>query len=244
MDIENNYGLKECQQNLLRLMSVFDKLCRENDIVYCVDSGTLLGTIRHNGFIPWDDDLDVVVDRDNYDKLMKVNFEIYGLRYIRNTFIESLCLSDSSKSSKKLVLDIFTIDNTPDSSFARKLKIAHLIMIHGMWHHYFKEQVDTHSFVKKVYSFIFRNIGRFYSEEQIFKIFQRVSKKDNNRKTKYVQCFNYMSYELNVRYPSDILKEIERHQFESIEVNVPKLYDVYLSNLYGDWKTPKKTKTD
>ena len=53
----------------LNLLEQFDKLCRENNLQYFVDSGTLLGAVRHQGFIPWDDDIDVVMFRDDYEKL-------------------------------------------------------------------------------------------------------------------------------------------------------------------------------
>lgn len=242
MDIENKYGLLECQQNLLDLMLVFDRLCQENEIVYCADSGTLLGAIRHDGFIPWDDDLDVVVDRKNYDKLMKVGFEKYGLKKVRKTFIESLCFIEDKDVSTKPILDVFTVDNTPDSKFMRKLKIARIMMIHGLWHHYSPMQYPKQLYVQRIYSFVFGNLGRLFKEEQIFKMFQRVSKKDNYKNTKNVQCFNYLTKELNVLYPKDIIEKIERHKFETIEINIPKQYDVYLKRLYGDYMTPVKTK--
>ena len=243
MDINNNYGLLDRQQKLLGLMSVFDRLCIENDIIYWADSGTLLGAIRHNGFIPWDDDLDVAMDRKNYDKLMSIDLGRLGLCYYRRTFIESICFLDDLKQRDKPVLDIFIMDNTPDNNFSRKIKIMHLMMIHGLWHHYSTKKYSTKSIIKKCYSFIFGILGGIYKEEAIFRKFQRVCKKDNNKETKNVQCFNYLTHELNVIYPREIIyKGVERHQFESIEINVSKEYDIYLSKLYGDYMTPKKTK--
>lgn len=243
MDVNNQYGLFESQKKLLKLMSTFDLLCRENNVVYCADSGTLLGAIRHNGFIPWDDDLDVVVTRDNYNRLMQVDFSKYGLKYKRKVFIESLCFDDESENDASLLLDIFTIDNTPDSVIRRKMKIARIIMIHGLWHYYAPTQsVTPNSIIKRLYSSVFKFFGRFYTEEQIFMKFQKISKEDNGRDTSFVQCFNYLTRELHVLYPKDILDKVVRHKFETIEINVPTEYDVYLTNLYGDYMTPVKTK--
>lgn len=244
MDLDNKYGLLECQQNLLLLMSSFDQMCQDNHIKYGADSGTLLGAIRHNGFIPWDDDLDIVVTRKDYEKLMALDFSKYGLKWVRKVWIESLCFVDDSSLSTKPIVDIFILDNTPDNKFFRKLKLVRILILHGLWHRYSKERYKTNSILKKVYSFVLGNLGRLFSDEQIFRRFQRVSKIGNNKACQYVQCYNYLTHELKVLYPSNILDNVKRHRFENIEINIPSDYDTYLTNLYGDYMTPVQTKAN
>ena len=70
MDTRNEYGTLEIQKELLNLLRVFHKFCQDNNIQYSLAWGSLLGAIRHKGFIPWDDDLDVMMDRKNYNKFV------------------------------------------------------------------------------------------------------------------------------------------------------------------------------
>ena len=72
MDSNNEYGTYNVQKKLLILLERFHQFCVDNDIKYSLDWGSLLGAIRHKGFIPWDDDLDVMVDRTNYNKLVSL----------------------------------------------------------------------------------------------------------------------------------------------------------------------------
>lgn len=242
MDIDNKYGLLECQQNLLQLMSSFDTMCQENDVQYSADSGTLLGAIRHGGFIPWDDDLDIVVKRKDYEKLMRLDFSKYGLKWVRKVWIESLCFADESKMTSKPILDIFILDHTPDNKWRRRIKLARIMIIHGLWHRDTINSYKSDSLIKKVYSYVLGVIGKLFSDDQLFRRFQKVSQIGNNKPSHYVQCYNYLTHELHVLYPKDILDSVNRHQFENIEINIPSKYDVYLTNLYGDYMTPVQTK--
>ena len=63
--------MNQLQTRLLNLIKVFDELCRKHDITYYLAAGTLLGAIRHGGFIPWDDDADVIMTRSNWEKFME-----------------------------------------------------------------------------------------------------------------------------------------------------------------------------
>lgn len=63
--------LRQCQLVMLRMLKIFDFLCTKHDIKYFLTGGSLLGAIRHHGFIPWDDDLDIGMTRDNYEKFIQ-----------------------------------------------------------------------------------------------------------------------------------------------------------------------------
>ena len=69
MDIENKYGTLAIQKELLVLLKEFHSFCKRNNIQYSLAYGSLLGAVRHKGLIPWHDDLDIMVDRDNYSVL-------------------------------------------------------------------------------------------------------------------------------------------------------------------------------
>ena len=64
--------MNELQTQLLDVLNVFDKIAKEHNISYGLYAGTFLGAVRHKGFIPWDDDVDVILKREDYDKLVKI----------------------------------------------------------------------------------------------------------------------------------------------------------------------------
>ena len=64
--------LRNAQLRMLDMLLYIDKICRDNDIEYTLDGGNVLGAVRHGGFIPWDDDVDIALDRDNFNKLCKI----------------------------------------------------------------------------------------------------------------------------------------------------------------------------
>ncbi len=130
--------MTDIQERLLGLLLEIDEICRENDIEYCVDGGTALGAIRHRGFLPWDDDADILFTRDNWEKFRRVVNEnprkdriiediysnpnytmVYG-RYCdtSTTCILRTSMIDQFKSG--LFIDLFVLDPIPDTEESKK----------------------------------------------------------------------------------------------------------------------------
>ena len=129
----NDYGNLELHKVLLSAMKDIDKICRENGLRYYIYAGTLLGAVNYKGFIPWDDDADIVLFKDEYDKLIKIIDKEYSDIYFVETFdtdadhyskmsklrIKGTLLKSTSGDSKPIFLDISPLYNVPDNIFIR-----------------------------------------------------------------------------------------------------------------------------
>ena len=122
--------LREIKDIELDILIAFNKFCQDNNLKYYLSGGTLLGAIRHKGFIPWDDDIDVCMPRPDYERLMKIFPNIYMNKYKLKTISRKNFICPFAKIidintrvdfkylnniDKNLWLDIFPIDGLPKS---------------------------------------------------------------------------------------------------------------------------------
>jgi len=141
MEIVSKASLKEHQEVLFELLQAFDAVCRKHQIKYMLFAGTALGAVRHQGFIPWDDDLDVVMLRPEYDRFMKIAegeldlqkyflqkefSEHYPMFFSKlrknNTTCFERFIPKDSMTHQGIYIDIFPCDNLSDNRILRKIQ--------------------------------------------------------------------------------------------------------------------------
>ncbi len=142
-DIElykKDYRLKAVRAVQLRMLREFDRVCNENDLSYCAAYGTLLGAVRHKGYIPWDDDLDLIMPRVDFDRLTKIAPIVFSAPYFLQTSENDECfyggyarLRDSQttgleewdqgqKCNRGIWIDIFPLDDILEDIAERNLQ--------------------------------------------------------------------------------------------------------------------------
>lgn len=261
---ENEIELKKLQLVELDILKEFIRVCNELNVKYFLDSGTLLGCIRHGGFIPWDDDIDVSMPREDYEiflkegqKLLKDKYFLQtyktdpeytmGFAKIRNsetTFIES--------SVKRLninhgvYIDIFPMDGYKPSEKIKnfinsKLNVLYNLQINKKYDNLNKANSAKLKALQGVSDLI-------YGKTSINKILQKkdkIAKKNEYSKSEYVAFFSYPSIPASKNYmPKDFFGEGTFKKFEDIEkVRVPANFEGYLTKVYGDYmKLPPEEK--
>ncbi len=141
-EIRSGYKVSQKMKKIwavqLNLLEYFDKLCREHELRYFVDYGTLLGAVRHQGFIPWDDDIDVVMFRDDYEKLKIIaGREVESPYFFQNSYTDIMIWAFSKLRDDRttaiefpdilpefhqgIFIDIFPMDDVPDDAAMKPL---------------------------------------------------------------------------------------------------------------------------
>lgn len=237
MDDKNQYGTLAIQKELLTLLEEFDGFCQANRIEYSISSGTLLGAVRHQGFIPWDDDLDCIMDRENSERFRE-EFNKQAILRIESVtesslWVERVHLSDSQfPSGKTPSLDLFIFDNCPNNRLFASVKLLFIKTLQGMMKP--RANLERGNMFLKFCSFVTFLMGRLFPQGVKFEWYRRVSQWGNNRASEYYKIYNDQYKGLRCRYPKTVLEGTIRMPFENLRVSGLRHYDDYLRIIYGD----------
>lgn len=234
------------QSRLFAAYKVFDKLCKEHNIRYFAYVGTLLGTVRHGGFIPWDDDLDIQMPLPDYQRFEKVlknlsskELSELGVGYFSgfDEPISDMCFIRFYENTTTLIrddalftprawsgfyIDIVPIIGIPTSTRSRRLFLAELnTNLYSLWFNKLYNSEDTQliSKLKKEYT----RLTTLYPYD----------------KSDFVCNADRIALENNLCiYPKSYFTEIVHLKFENHLMPCPKEYRKQLTDLYGDYMTP------
>jgi lipopolysaccharide cholinephosphotransferase len=236
--------LIEGQQKIVELIKVFDKVCVENGIWYTLAYGSVLGAIRHGGFIPWDSDMDVFVQISDIDKLRQALEE--GIPDEMKLYVwdkeEKYSqvfdrLGFRNVSHHVFHVDIFPLIGAPNPQVSRRNFARTCWYSYKFLHSKHKEiqyvrpsNVNKTRFVKK--------LARLVPEWLIRKWYHYLENKYDFEKAEYVYTIAGNGY--TDCLPKKLLLETNYVRFEDIELPVPAQYDEYLTKVYGDYMTPKR----
>lgn len=234
----------------LDLLLKFDEICKENNLTYWLCGGTLLGAIRHKGFIPWDDDIDVLMPRNDFDKLLELeekqdknNVEqivswksgksIYPFFKLinTNTVVKERYLSD--KYTTGIWIDIFPTDGMPDDDklIARKfkqIKFWKTILLTA-----YSELGTGASWYAILAKRILVPICQRLNTKKICDKINAISSEFPIDTSPYVGGFLW-GYGPQEKMPKDFLETVYV-EFEGHSFPAPKRWDYYLTQLYGDY---------
>lgn len=252
--------LSKLHQILVMMMEEIKRVCDENHIRYFLVGGTMLGAVRHQGFIPWDDDMDIAMLREDYEKFMKIadqKFQkdmyvehihsgngyghVFGKVMLRGTtWIGEF--SENVDCNKGIFIDVFPIDKTSENKFLRKMHFIHSRVIQRMILLNTNYKYTKTGIKKYMYQFGYWFSGKWKKETLVRLWEKNAFKYRNSDKFAYVSLGGAYSIEKE-SFPGTVFHEFEECPFESGLFTIPKEYDYLLKHSYGDYmKLPPKEK--
>lgn len=254
---------RELKQVLLGIYKDFAALCDQYGLVYMLAGGSCLGAVRHRGFIPWDDDLDVMMPRSDYEKFIDVckqgklgeqyeldypnrhnDAKVIFLKILKKGTVNEEIFDDNSPFSKGIYLDVFVLDGVPRGNINQKIKgfIANVLQFISIL--VFYAQYPSKN-LKKFMS-LDKDLNKRYKIKVFFGIILSII--PHRYWVYWFDCFVSSSNVSKLvgiptgrkRYNGEIFpKEVyfppQKAMFEGIEVFIPADYDTYLKNLYKNY---------
>lgn len=235
----------------MNLLRAIDKICKENGFWYSLGYGSLLGAIRHKGFIPWDDDIDVIMFRDDYEKFISYvkaqkkcpwlsiidgDTSVYYYPFAKIVNNETIAKQNDTVVEHGLWIDIFPLDKTPvdekcSHKFLKKNKFLRdwiLASVTDFRHVGLSK--------KSVAKFILSIASHLWGVRNLYKFTVEYNKKFEGYDSNYVACLS-TPYVTNERFCIDDIIEVVDLEFEHEKFKGIKNWDLYLKQLYGDYMT-------
>ena len=253
-------SLRVLQLMELDILKEFDRICRKHNIKYSIGGGTLLGQLRHGGFIPWDDDVDVDMTLEEYEKFTKiVDLELDHNKYFyrwrktdkknlrtssRIELIDTHMLQKRWENNNKdigVFLDIFTWSYLPSNKFLRKIISTNLFLIRNIQlYKEFKSISRKTSSIQKAFIYLFSHITPCFFLNWVENRLRHCVKKE---KAKWIIDDAIINGN-HGGYPIDGIEEYKDVKFEGVTVMSKKNPHNYMKTIYGEkymeWLEPVK----
>ena len=250
--------LKELQLSELKILSEFKRICEENNLTYFLQAGTLLGAVRHGGFIPWDDDIDVSMPRSDYDRLALLCREKLGRGFFFQDSSTDPCFPYCFSKIRRMgtevyeehlknvrihkghYIDIFPLDVCPRNEFLARLYFKSVTMVISAY--MAKVNPDfVCGYRKKTARLMWRLLKRL-SVEKLGRLRDRIAILPSAFGSSGRLCTvgGIHGYPAET-YESEWFSNTVRMTFENMSFSAPSGWNEILTHMYGDYMTPVDT---
>ena len=255
-----HYDMSKVHAASLKILKEIDRICRKYKIRYALDAGTLIGAVRHKGFIPWDDDADVVFLRSQYEAFVKVagrelpdTMELLlpdsyrdGRAFFdftpRIIYKNSRCHQDSPEMNfyggklNHIWVDLFILDKLPASpAGAAATRFVHKAIYGLAMGHRPGLDFKKYSLIHKIFVGGLAGVGRFIPLKLIFAMQRAAALKDRRSRGSRWYYSNYQPDYLYVTLEGSWCEAVEDAAFEDAQLMIPKGWHEVLTEVYGDY---------
>ena len=245
-------GIDELKKLQVEMLVLIDEFCQHNNIRYSLSSGTLIGAVRHKGYIPWDDDIDIMMPREDYDRFVSTFNGAYGHLSLlapeincnyyapyANVFDNRTLLLEGDNSHRGIEIgvkiDIFPIDTVPDDLDAYKKEMYTAHRINAIM--YDKRNKCPFEFTKeRIKLYIKKAIYAFIPYSFLQKKIRLLAVGTGGTAASYVDFVVYNIYYKKLpRFSRSVMDSYIRVPFEGKEFSIVSNYDEVLKAMYGDY---------
>ena len=260
MSQKHKLSIQEVKEYQLAMLDYIDSLCEENQLTYSLAGGTLLGAIRHGGYIPWDDDIDLIMPRKDYESLLQLiisensRYQVMDHRYNKEYYYPFAKIVDSFTELNEsgfrhingygVYIDIFPVDNVPQDKnertrYVKKMEKMRKRFYKRLFAEFGEVQsvkvVDVRTAIVSCMNSFENLISSIHScDEWINKILFCASKY-RTCETQYAGVIVNGYYKEKEIMEKKVFETVEKRKFENREYYCTKYYNIYLSKLYGDY---------
>ena len=242
--------LQELKDNEFNLLKEIDAFCKENNIRYFLAYGTLLGAIRYKKFIPWDDDVDVLIPREDYDRMISIfndseRYRLFTHEKCSDYLFPFAKLCDMTTIKEEfgydnplklgVDIDLFPLDSWDDDLEKAKLEAARIGNLMFCLNLTKLKKAYSVNIVKRIAKSFLMVVCKLLGSEYFLRQIQKETVKEGQKGNNYVGAKSWCVYGERGIIPAEAFSEAVDVEFEGEMFPAPKGWDAYLTCLYGDY---------